>query len=229
MSGFIRYYYYQYYKNSVSVNDLKSQYVSNSQSLTGVAFLSNNNVSYNPNWSSKSSPSPPIQRNRSPSPSPRFSSSLFKLIRHSVRKNKKTEIEVSLEAETTLRVIDIKPYKPLKRVASQPVTVTRPSTTLTSTNSVRDSHPILLSRSPNLNEDNSLVSSSPPLATLPISPIPCTAPIMTPLKSGSPTKTSHLAVFGRRLSESDLSVTPKGLQSVISLFIEINLFLILNF
>jgi hypothetical protein len=47
---------------------------------------------------------------------------------------------------------------------------------------------------------------------------------VTPLKSGSPTKTNHLAIFGRRLSESDLSVTPKGLQSVISLFIQINWF-----
>ena len=167
-------------------------------------------VSFDPYWSSNSStPSPPTIR-RSPSPSPRFSSSLFKLFRQSVKK-KRPAVGLSLEAESTLQVNDNKPIKPLKRVASQPVTVTRPSSCLSSNDSLRlDYSPLLLVRSPNLNEDSILVSSSPP-AFSPINPIPMTAPILTPNKSGSPLKT-HLGVYGqRRLSEPDLTgVTPKG-------------------
>ncbi|CAG2160615.1 unnamed protein product [Oppiella nova] len=174
----------------------------------GVAFLSNLTVSINPNWSSNSStPSPPVIH-RTPSPSPRFSSSIFKLIRQSVKK-KRPVIGLSLEAETTLPVTDNKPIKPLKRVASQPVTVTLPSTSCVPNPLRHDYSTVSLSRSPNPNEDNALVSSSPPLRT---TPIPMTAPILTPNKALSPTKTNHLGVYGqRRLSEPDLSGSaPKG-------------------
>ena len=179
---------------------------------TAVAFLSDLSISIDPYWSSHSTtPSPPVLR-RSPSPSPRFSSSLFKLFRQSVKK-KRPVIGLSLEAESTLAVNNSNnPIKPLKRVASQPVTVTRPSTYLAPTDTIRHNYSsLLLGRSPNLNEDSVLVSSSPP-AINPVTPIPMTAPVITPSKSGSPSKTNHLGVYGqRRLSESDLTGSaPKG-------------------
>jgi hypothetical protein len=176
-----------------------------------VAFLSSLTFSCDPFWSSNSStPSPPIIR-RTPSPtSSRFSTSLFKLIRHSV-KNKLPFIGLSLEAESALQLSENKIIKPLKRVASQPMTVTRTSNFLTPNDNLRhDYSPLLLGplRSPNLNEDSVLVSSSPPPPTA----IPMTAPIMTPNKASSPIKTNLLGVYGqRRLSEPDLTgSTPKG-------------------
>ncbi|XP_054160558.1 C2 domain-containing protein 5-like [Oppia nitens] len=65
------------------------------------------------------------------------------------------------------------------------------------------------SESPNPNDDNHLASTSPPLNAN-ITPTSVTAPFITPNKSMSPTRISHLGQ--RRLSEPDLTgTTPKGL------------------
>lgn len=119
-----------------------------------------------------------------------------------------------IEAEKWLQSKTEKPFKcSLKRVASQPVTFSAScihstdSSDVTSPFILHDNHPLLLIRSPNV-DDNLFASYSPP----PITPIMIAAsanPSLQTSKVGSPTKSGY---GHRRLSDSDLTgTTPKGI------------------
>ena len=119
-----------------------------------------------------------------------------------------------LEAEKWLQSKTEKPFKcSLKRVASQPVTFSAScihsaaSSDVTSPFVLHDNHPLLLIRSPNV-DDNLFTSYSPPLIT-PIMIATSANPSSQASKVGSPTKSGY---GHRRLSDSDLTgTTSKGI------------------